>query len=298
LKIKDVQEYLETNDRELLVLTITGKIDRKISNYNFPLLTDSQKYGYYTYLSGDGLELFKRFLDVHHKNSKMEDHVFFKGYAHKRRSAVQLLLHRFQWCARKRGYPHKQIWLHQLRSLFEQLGDDALKVNQIEFLAGHILRGSQKSYKWQNKIDSAKLYLQIQFSPTEQKDREISQKDREIERLKEEIEKYRQPNEKNEDKVEDWQKQYEKDNQKVDIIKPNTPTKQTKSNEVAIEKPKPLEPLKQNTDLVFCPHKDDWVHIVDCGTYKAENWKMYVECQRMRITNPDNLIFQPTKPKT
>jgi len=295
LKIKHVQEYIEVDNQKLLVLTITGKLDKKVANYNFPLLKDSQQYGYYTYLAGDGLTLFKRFLEVHHKNSKMEDYVFFKDYAYKRRSAVQLLLHRFQWCVKKRGYPEKQIWLHQLRSLFEQLGDENLKVNQIEFLAGHILRGSQKSYKWQNKIDSARLYLKIQFSPTEQKDKEIKQ-------LKEELKRLKNPPIEKDSVVEDWEKQYIKDQIDVaktqpTLTKPNIPSKQTKSSEIVMEKPKSPEPLKQNTDLVFCPHKDDWVHIVYCGTCKAANWKMYVECQRMRITDPNNLIFQPTKPK-
>jgi len=81
----------------------------------------------------------------------------------------------------------------------------------------------------------------------------------------------------------------------------NIPSEQPKSSETVIEKPKPLpvptKPLKQNPDLVYCPNKEDWIHKVYCGTCKTTNWKMWKDCQRKRVLNPNDPIFQPTKPK-
>jgi len=164
LRNKDVQEYVNVNalrlrkkEERVLVLTITSDLDSKVANYDFPLLREKQVYGYYTYLARDGLKLFQRYLDEY----QPREYVWFPRKENP--TSIRAFQIRFKTCVKKAGFPPDQIWPHQLRSLFEQLGGEALKDTQIEFLAGHILPGAQRSYKWQNIQDCARFYLQIQF---------------------------------------------------------------------------------------------------------------------------------------
>lgn len=287
LKMKHIKEYQEIDGVRELVLTITGDIDPKISHYDFPMLEDSKEYGYYTYLANDGLELFERFLKEYHSESKLEDYVFFKNCKGKRRSAIVGLRTRFRTVTRKCGFPYQEIWLHQLRSLFEQLGDSALPRNQIEFLAGHLLKGAEKHYKWQNKTDSGRLYLKIDFGLPR------PEKDEEIERLRKQIEimakaKEETPKPKPQLTIPDrpFPSMEEIESRQTEA---NIPIQTVQTSPGPIPEPiKPKEipelaPRRLVIDKRACPLKSDYVRIsVDCEECKRQNMKQYADCYKMR----------------
>ena len=162
LRVKHTQDRFIINDVEILCLTITGELDGKIKYYNFPRLLDSpgQPRGYYTYLAGDSLELFDRFMERYHKNST-PNKLLFADYEDQ--FYVICLARRVKRNLEKAGYPEKEIWLHQLRSYFEILAHEVLKRNRAEMLGGHLLKGPQEHYQKRNKIECGKDYLKIQF---------------------------------------------------------------------------------------------------------------------------------------
>jgi len=76
--------------------------------------------------------------------------------------------------------------------------------------------------------------------------------------------------------------------------------KEHHSLEKKIEQPMPKRwdtPVKPKDDLISCPYRDEWVHRVKCETCKAMRFKVYTDCQFRRIKNPNDPIFQISKPK-
>lgn len=50
-------------------------------------------------------------------------------------------------------------------------------------------------------------------------------------------------------------------------------------------------------DLIWCPDKEEWLHKIKCQLCKTINFNMFRNCQEKRLKNPNDIIFQPTKPK-
>lgn len=172
LKIKDVQDRFTVEDpitkqpTEVLCLTITGDLDKKIRNYNFPRLLDAegQPRGYYTYLAKDSLEMFDRFMQTYHRNSDLETALFSQPMGG---NFVSHLILRFKNRLRKAGYPADTITLHQFRKNFSEVAHESVEDNKAEMLSGHLLKGPQEHYQKRNKIDLAKEYLKIKFTPSD-----------------------------------------------------------------------------------------------------------------------------------
>ncbi len=93
--------------------------------------------------------------------------------------------------------------------------------------------------------------------------------------------------------------------------KPTTPTlpkrwdrpqKPVPSDRIIPEEPEPSDNVvTQETEaeekILWCPYKDDWLHIVKCGTCQVMRFKIYTDCQARRLKNPKDPIFTPTKPR-
>lgn len=189
ITVGDVQDYIEINETKILCLTITPKLDFKLRNLVMRLPTGET--GYYTFLAGNGLELFKRYMEQHHANSPMDKPLF----RHKPKRRMGKLLSSPKYTPNLRdwfnghleriGYPSKQIWLHHLRALFNQLAHTYCETNRAEFLSGHKLKGVQEHYQWRNKNDLAKEYLKINFEPKTEEEARLTKKVQDVEeRLK------------------------------------------------------------------------------------------------------------------
>lgn len=307
LKIKDVQDYIEVNGKKLLVLTITGEIDSKISHYDFPLLEDSQKYGYYTYLANDALDTFERYLEKYHPTPNQEEYVFFPGYKRKRISTKDIAAWRFKKAVENAGYPQEQIWIHQLRACFEQLAKDAnLQTEEKEFLAGHLLPGAQKHYNWQNKMDSARFYLKIDFGiPRPDKDEEIEKLRRQVEAMSsrqvepakpkvEALPELKQPGK--EATREEINKAFNEFNKSPSVEKQPTPPPPTPKPEPQ----KPIEQPKPTTKLIemrACPIQTKYVPLSYCNTEcrNKQGSKDYVECYKARARIKAGLLWDQDK---
>lgn len=172
-RVKDVQDIIEvekpeTGEKvELLCLTITGKICEKTKHYNFPKLVDDpeQRRGYYTYLAGDSLMLFKKFMQLYHRNSDQNDLLFKSKEGGKFRDSLRIRYLRRVVLA---GYPEGKLRLHDLRAIFDELAHEALKKNRAEMLAGHLLKRVEEAYQKRKKLDCARDYLQIDFKLSEE----------------------------------------------------------------------------------------------------------------------------------
>ena len=215
LKIKHVQDRFKvenpvTNKKEeVLCLTIIGYnrerkegICEKTEHYNFPRLLDDpkQRHGYYTYLSGDSLELFDQFLSKHHPNPKPEDYVFFKYSDKQKPMDPGTFARRYKTILKRLNFPFEKIWLHEYKELFTTLAKASISREEsyrAEFLSGHILPMSQEHYVKRNKIADAQAYLRIDFGAS------ISQKEEEIEALKKQVASSRKQVEKYEEAIEE-----------------------------------------------------------------------------------------------
>jgi len=173
LKVKDVRDRFKvehpiTGEKiEVLCLTITSELDSKIRSYGFPKLldTDGQPRGYYTFLTRDSLRMFDSFMETYHRNSSLETLLFSQPMGGS--DFVGHLRRRIKGRLRKADYPHKEIWLHQLRACFSELAHENVEHNKAEMLSGHLLKGTQEHYQKRNKTDLAKEYLKIKFTPKE-----------------------------------------------------------------------------------------------------------------------------------
>jgi len=195
ITVEDVQDYIEIEGTELLCLTITAKIDYKLRNVVMPL--PSGENGYYTFISGEALELFKRFMHQCHADSSPETPVFRHDRAKllNRKSiryaaGFRIYLNRV---LEKIGLPSEQIWPHQLRGLFNQLAHHYCSTNNAEFLTGHKLRGVQESYQWRNKNDLAIEYLKIRFEPITEEEARLTKKVQDFEKRLNKIEGIEEP---------------------------------------------------------------------------------------------------------
>jgi len=77
---------------------------------------------------------------------------------------------------------------------------------------------------------------------------------------------------------------------------PVTPSKPvSKPPEIHVETKKEL--VKEDSKLIWCPYKEDWINPIKCETCKALRFKVYADCKRRRILNPNDSLFDPDKPR-
>jgi len=79
------------------------------------------------------------------------------------------------------------------------------------------------------------------------------------------------------------------------IAPPKPVSKPQRSQKIHVETKKEL--VKEDSKLIWCPYKDDWIDPIKCETCKALRFKVYADCKRRRILNPNDSLFDPDKPR-
>jgi len=279
LKLSDVKDYLKINDENLLCLTITPELDKK--QRGIELTLPNGKYGYYTYLAGDGLGLLNSYLESDWCSWKGADDLVFSSEFQGRRTKAKWVQCNFQnrFSKRVKDLGYVGIWPHQFRGLFNQLAHEVLKKNQAEFLTGHKLTGVQESYQWRNKEDLAIAYLKIRFTPEHAFIDQINtlQKRVAIERKK-----VTTP-------TTAATPQFDKTSE-FEVREPTTYPTKPKESEI------PTQPILEN-GLLWCPFKDEWINKATCDVCKTQRFDVYKSCQEQRLADPNSPLFKPSKPR-
>lgn len=287
-KVKNVQDIIKLEHPEkegvtveLLCLTIIGYnkktgegICEKTAHYPFPPLIDSpgQPKGYYTFLGGSALELFRNFMVTYHKNSAPNDHLFVQK---KGGSFQKSLRNRFKQRIVNSGvYPERGtnkdptlIRLHDFRWIFGELASENLSQQRAEMLAGHKLKGVMEHYRKRTKKVCGQDYLKIKFEITTDYLKEkwlkelAEQKEQEEEKFKETI-------------IEEPLEQPE--------TMPKVPTMPSELNAFVLHS----APKKCLRELDFTHAKDNSYCKVCMQTHQAE----YEACQELRKERPDLFI--------
>lgn len=161
ITVGDMQEVIQINGEQLLCLTITGRLDHKLRNVKMKLSTG--KTGYYTYIARDGLELVKHFMKGYHSNSRMNTPVFRHSHGQPSTRYVPSFRASFKRTCKALELPYKDMWLHQIRGLFNELAHKHCEPNKAELLTGHKLPGVQEHYQKRHKTELAVEYLKINF---------------------------------------------------------------------------------------------------------------------------------------
>jgi len=79
------------------------------------------------------------------------------------------------------------------------------------------------------------------------------------------------------------------------VAPPKPVPKPQRSQKIHVETKKEL--VKEDSKLIWCPYKDDWIDPIKCETCKALRFKVYADCKRRRILNPNDSLFDPDKPR-
>ena len=287
LKVCHMQDRFEAKHpikgemTEVLCLTITEEVCEKTGHYKFPRLEDTpdQPRGYYTYLANDSLELFDKFMAKYHVNNP-PDKLLFAKYEGQR--FCMNLRKRSNHRLNKAGYDAHLIWCHQFRGLFERLAHEVLKENRAEYLGGHLLSGSQEHYQKRNKIECAKDYLKIQFTPSVEFLKRRFAEEMQLQKQREEEEvakKLKEPGFKAEEPIKEETSMESKGPQThVKVAKEITPEKREPTFVLG---PAPKHCLR---GLAFKDARDDsYCH----HTCRISNSDEYKACQDLKNENPE-----------
>lgn len=232
---------------------------------------------YYACLHEEATKILKEYVEKYHHNSK-DDMPFWyplKPLNKNKRLGVGRIYKMLKGCVRRAGLPNERINFHALRRGFRRVVRNTSEITDNEFkeaIMGHKLKGSQEAYFDKNPIEFAREYTKCDFSPPTPK------KEKEIERLREKVKALseKRVEAKKELAIPDGPLGGPRIKQpiKSELV---TPSKQPKSSEVLMERPK--EPGLW--DWVLCPVTNQNVSYSSCvGQCRIEEPSNYERCKK------------------